>query len=66
MARENWDYLLEKISAYDNDVIASFEMFPAMPGTMIKQSGDFLFKVLKWPEKPEPQPGANETTYRPI
>lgn len=66
MARENWDYLLEKISAYDNDVIASFEMFPAMPGTMIKQGGNFLFKVLKWPEKPEPQPGADETTYRPI
>ena len=66
MPREYWNHLLEKISEYDNDVIASFEMFPPMPGTMIRQGSDFIFNVLKWPDRPQSQPGADETTYRPM
>lgn len=66
MPRENWEYLLEGLSKYDNDVIGSLEMFPPMPGTMIRHGSDFLFGVLDWPNKPQSQPGADETTYTPM
>jgi len=66
MDRANWDYLLEGISKYDNDVIGSLEMFPPMPGTMIRQSSDYLFGVLEWPSRPVSQEGADETTYQPM
>ena len=66
MPKENWDYLLEGLSKYDNEVIGSFEMFPPMPGTMIRHGSDFLFDVMGWPNKPVSEPGADETTYRPM
>lgn len=66
MPRENWDYLIEKISLYDNNVIGSLEMFPCMPGTMIKKSSKFLFDFLKWPNPPEKQPGIDEWNYQPM
>jgi sugar phosphate isomerase/epimerase len=66
MPRENWDYLLDVLSANGNDVIGSFEMFPPMPGTMIRQGMDFMFGKLNWPNKPESIPEADENTYRPM
>lgn len=50
--RENWDYLLDILSRYDNDVIGSFEMCPCMPGVMIRQASEYMFDVLKWPDRP--------------
>lgn len=64
--RENWDYLLESLQKHDSDVIAAFEMCPCMPGVMIRQAGEFVFDVLKWPNRPERQPGYADITYRPI
>ncbi len=64
--RENWDYLLDRLSKYDNDVIGSFEMCPCMPGVMIRQASEFVFDVLKWPNRPEKQPGDTDLNYNPI
>jgi len=66
MVRANWNYLLEGLGKYDNDVVGSLEMFPCMPGTMIRQGGRFLFDVLGWPNRPESTPGYDETAYRPM
>jgi sugar phosphate isomerase/epimerase len=66
MPNENWDYLLEGLQKYDNDIIASFEMTPSMPGTMIRQSAKFLFNKQGWPNKPTPKPDIDHTSYRPI
>ncbi|MBN1815975.1 MAG: sugar phosphate isomerase/epimerase [Sedimentisphaerales bacterium] len=66
MPRENWDYLLNRLSQNGHDVIGSLEMFPCMPGTMIHQAGKFLFDVLGWPQRPEKTPGYDEYTYRPL
>ena len=66
MAREKWDYLLEGLSKFDHDVIGAFEMFPCMPGTMIRQGCNFLFDVVGWPGRPEGKPGYDETAYRPL
>lgn len=64
--QENWLYLLETLSKYDNDVIGSLEMFPSMPGTMIRQSCHFLFDVIGYPARPMPIPGYDEYAYRPF
>lgn len=53
MPRENWEYLLKVLRKYGNDVVGSLEMSPCMPGVMIRQASDFLFDVLKWPNKPQ-------------
>ena len=66
MEKENWIYLLKGLQKYDNEVIGAFEMFPSMPGTMIRQGCKFLFDVMEWPDKPKPQPGHDETSYRPF
>ena len=57
IARDNWDYLLNALSGYDNDVVGSFEMCPCTPRAMIRQAGEFLFDVLKWPNRPPKRPG---------
>ena len=49
---ENWDYLLNTLSRYDNEVIGSFEMYPCMPEIMIRQASEFIFDELKWPNRP--------------
>ena len=64
--KENWDYLLECLQRHNNDVIASLQMVPCMPGTMIRQSSKFLFDFLGWPNRPAPEPGHDEMSYRPI
>jgi sugar phosphate isomerase/epimerase len=66
MPREEWDYLLNVLSKYDNDIIGSFEMCPCMPGVMIRQASEFLFDALKWPNRPQKQPGYTEASYNPM
>ena len=56
MPLENWDYLLESLNKYDNDIVGSIEMSPCMPAVMIRQASEFLFDTLKWPNRPE-KPG---------
>ena len=57
MPREDWDYLLETLNQYDNDIIGSIEMAPCVPAVMIHQASAFLFETLNWPNRPERQPG---------
>ncbi|MHC5083363.1 MAG: sugar phosphate isomerase/epimerase family protein [Planctomycetota bacterium] len=64
--KEKWDYLLGALQKHNNPVIASLQMIPAMPGTMIRHSSTFLFDVMGWPDKPAPKPGYDETEYRPL
>jgi len=66
IARENWDYLLDALSKHDNDVVGSFEMCPCMPGVMVRQASEFVFDVLKWPNRPQKQPGYDGLTYNPV
>jgi len=63
--RENWDYLLNTLSKYNNDVIGSLEMCPCMPAVMIRQANEFLFDELKWPNRPQKQPSCVDVTYNP-
>jgi sugar phosphate isomerase/epimerase len=62
---ENWDYLLNALSKYDNEIVGSFEMCPCMPSVMIRQASEFVFDVLKWPNRPEKQPGYTDLNYNP-
>jgi len=64
--RESWDYLLEALNKSGNDVVGSFEMCPCTPSVMIRQAGEFLFDVLKWPDRPQTQPGHSGVAYSPI
>jgi len=66
ISRQNWDYLFNGLSKYDNEIIATLEMFPAMPGALIKQGCEFLFDTLNWPNRPPRQPGYDETAYQPF
>jgi sugar phosphate isomerase/epimerase len=63
--RENWDYLLSALGKYNNEVIASLEMCPSMPTVMLRQASEFLFDELKWPNRPQKQPGYAGVTYNP-
>ncbi|MHC4151049.1 MAG: sugar phosphate isomerase/epimerase family protein [Planctomycetota bacterium] len=65
ISREHWDYLLEALSRYDKDVIASFEISPSMPTVLLRQASEFVFDELKWPDRPQKQPGAEAVTYHP-
>lgn len=64
--RENWDYLLDRLNKYDNDIVGSFEMCPCMPGVMIRQASEFVFDVLRWPNRPEKQSDYTDLNYNPI
>jgi sugar phosphate isomerase/epimerase len=55
MPRENWEYLLEALSKYDNEIIASLEIYPSMPDVLIRQASEFLFGELNWPNQPQKQ-----------
>jgi len=63
MPRDEWDYLLEVLNQYDNDVVGSLEMCPCMPSVMIRQASEFLFDALKWPNRPQKQPGYADVNY---
>jgi sugar phosphate isomerase/epimerase len=65
ITRENWDYLLNALDKYDNDVLGSFEMCPCMPAVMIRRASDFLFDELKWPNRPQQRPADTGTPYTP-
>jgi len=62
---ENWNYLLEVLQKYDNDIIGSLEMCPCMPSVMIRQASEFLFGVLKWPNPPKKQIDYSDHVYNP-
>jgi len=66
ISRRNWDYLLDALSRYDNDIIGSFEMCPCMPDVMIRQASEFLFDEQKWPNRPQKQPDFVSATYNPV
>jgi sugar phosphate isomerase/epimerase len=53
IARENWDYLLDALNRFDNEVIACLEMKPPCPACIIRQACDFLFDQLHWPDMPQ-------------
>ena len=57
MPQENWDYLLNVLNQSGNEVVGSLEMRPCMPSVMIRQATEFLFDVLKWPNRPKKQAG---------
>jgi len=64
--RENWDYLLEALNRHNCDIIAALEMYPCMPNVMIRQASEFLFDVMKWPNRPSDMPGTGQSGYNPI
>ncbi len=65
MPQADWDYLLDVLGKYDNDVVGSLEMCPCMPSVMIRQASEFLFDALKWPNRPTKQPGHAAAQYNP-
>jgi len=66
ISHENWDYLLKVLDKYDNDIVGSFEMCPCMPDVMIRQASEFLFDVLKWPNRPRKHPSYAGIAYNPM
>ena len=65
ISRQGWDYLLETLNKYDNDIIGSLEMYPPMPAVMIRQANEFLFDELNWPNRPKKVRGREAVTYNP-
>jgi sugar phosphate isomerase/epimerase len=53
MPLEDWDYLLKALNQCDNEIIGSIAMSPCMPSVMIRQASEFLFDILKWPNRPK-------------
>jgi len=66
MPRRDWDYLLDVLGKYDNEVVGSLEMCPCMPAVMIRQASEFLFDAMKWPNRPVKQPGYVDVNYNPM
>ncbi len=66
ITRRNWDYLLNTLSKYDNEVIGSLEMCPPMPDVMIRQASEFLFYELKWPNQPQKHPNHSAVISKPV
>lgn len=64
--RDNWDYLLAALDRHDNEIIGSFEMCPCMPSVMIRQASEYVFDILRWPNRPQRQPGNAGIAYRPM
>jgi len=57
----DWKYLLRALQKSGNEIVASLEMFPSMPGVMIRKAEEFLFDKLLWPNRPgkaSPYPAA--------
>lgn len=65
ITREDWDYLLDTVSKYDNNVIGSLEMCLCRPAVMLRQAGEFLFDILKWPNRPQKQASYAGADYNP-
>jgi len=64
--KQHWEYLLNALNQYDNDVVGSLEMSPCMPAVMIRQACEFLFDELKWPNRPTKQLGYTGAAYNPF
>jgi len=65
ISRQNWEYLLNALSKYDNDIVGSFEMCPCMPAVMIHQASEFLFDDLRWPNRPQKKTDYAGISYNP-
>jgi len=65
IAQEDWNYLLETLNKYDNDITGSLEMTPCTPIEMIRRSSSFLFDTLKWPDKPVKSAEHTKTALKP-
>jgi sugar phosphate isomerase/epimerase len=61
--RKDWNYLLEVLDRHDNEIIGAFEMCPCTPSVMIRQAGEYLFDVLKWPDPPQRRPDHTSCAY---
>ena len=66
IARSDWDYLLATLGQHDHEVIGSFEMSPCMPNVMIRRANEFVFDVLKWPNRPEKEADHARLAYHPM
>lgn len=66
IVRDNWSCLKEYLDRYGTEYIGALEMFPAMPGTMIRQACKFLFDVLGWPNPQNFNPENDWTSYQPM
>ena len=66
MPHENWQYLLDVLNKYDNDVVGSLEMYPCMPAVMLRQATEFLFDELSWPNQPQKDADENYSSYNPV
>ncbi|MFH1616856.1 MAG: TIM barrel protein [Planctomycetota bacterium] len=65
ISRQDWEYLLNALSRFNNDIVGSLEMCPSFPDVMIRQASEFLFKIMNWPGPPHVQPGHKDGIYRP-
>ena len=63
--KKRWDYLLNALDKFDNELIGSLEMSPCMPDAMIRHASKFLFDVMSWPDRPQEIQGMS-TSYNPI
>jgi sugar phosphate isomerase/epimerase len=66
MPRENWQYLLDVLNKYDNEIIGSLEMYPCMPAVMLRQATEFLFDELEWPNRPQRSTDDASASYNPV
>lgn len=64
--RRDWNYLLEALARYDHEIVGSFEMCPCTPSVMIRQASEYVFDVLKWPDRPQEQPDHASKAYNPL
>ena len=64
--KQDWSYLLQALNKYNADVIGSLEMAPSMPDIMIHQACEFLFDVLKWPNRPQKKLDLSNVSYNPV
>lgn len=65
ISRDHWQYLLDALTACGNEVIGSLEMYPCMPGVMLRQATEFLFDDLDWPNRPQKHPDEMLLSYNP-
>ncbi|MFA5784743.1 MAG: hypothetical protein WC962_07670 [Phycisphaerae bacterium] len=66
IGRDRWNYLLEALGKYDNEVIGSLEMTPCMPAVMLRQATEFLFDELGWPDRPVKVADESYAPYNPM
>jgi len=66
ISRDNWQYLLDALSKYDNEIIGSLEMCPCMPAVMLRQASEFLFDELNWPNRPRKNRDEAFNAYNPV